>query len=72
MADPNLRSAFKVMSQNAYIGKLTYFTVYSGHIKASNTTNGRTEHHGRILQISEPPRGARGGTRRARSPRASA
>ncbi len=45
---------FKVMS-DPYVGKLTYFRVYSGHLKAGdrvvNTTNGRTERIGRILQM---------------------
>jgi len=38
-----------------YVGKLTYFRVYSGQIKAGdrvlNTTNGKTERIGRILQM---------------------
>jgi elongation factor G len=46
--------AFKVMS-DPYVGKLTYFRVYSGKIKAGdrvlNTTTGRTERVGRILQM---------------------
>ncbi|MDQ5821765.1 MAG: EF-Tu/IF-2/RF-3 family GTPase, partial [Actinomycetota bacterium] len=46
--------AFKVMS-DPYVGKLTYFRVYSGHLKAGdrvlNTTNGKTERIGRILQM---------------------
>jgi elongation factor G len=46
--------AFKVMS-DPYVGKLTYFRVYSGKIKAGdrvlNTTTGRTERIGRILQM---------------------
>ena len=45
---------FKVMS-DPYVGKLTYFRVYSGQVKAGdrvmNTTNGRTERIGRILQM---------------------
>ncbi len=45
---------FKVMS-DPYVGKLTYFRVYSGQIKAGdrvlNTTNGKTERIGRILQM---------------------
>src|SRR5215510_7441841 len=45
---------FKVMS-DPYVGKLTYFRVYSGKVKAGdrvlNTTNGRTERIGRILQM---------------------
>ena len=46
--------AFKVMS-DPFVGKLTYFRVYSGTLKAGdrvlNTTNGRTERVGRILQM---------------------
>jgi elongation factor G len=38
-----------------YVGKLTYFRVYSGQIKAGdrvlNTTTGKTERIGRILQM---------------------
>ena len=38
-----------------YVGKLTYFRVYSGQVKAGdrvlNTTNGKTERIGRILQM---------------------
>jgi elongation factor G len=45
---------FKVMS-DPYVGKLTYFRVYSGQIKAGdrvlNTTTGKTERIGRILQM---------------------
>ncbi|MGH3110891.1 MAG: elongation factor G, partial [Gaiellaceae bacterium] len=46
--------AFKVMT-DPYVGKLTYFRVYSGQVKAGdrvlNTTTGRTERIGRILQM---------------------
>src|SRR5918911_2398077 len=46
--------AFKVMS-DPFVGKLTYFRVYSGKVKAGervmNTTTGRTERIGRILQM---------------------
>jgi elongation factor G len=46
--------AFKVMS-DPYVGKLTYFRVYSGKIRAGdrvlNTTTGKTERVGRILQM---------------------
>ena len=46
--------AFKVMSA-PYVGKLTYFRVYSGTLKAGdrvlNTTTGKTERVGRILQM---------------------
>jgi elongation factor G len=52
--EPFSALAFKVMS-DPYVGKLTYFRVYSGQIKAGdrvvNTTNGRTERIGRILQM---------------------
>ena len=38
-----------------YVGKLTYFRVYSGQLKAGdrvlNTTTGKTERIGRILQM---------------------
>jgi elongation factor G len=46
--------AFKVMT-DPYVGKLTYFRVYSGQVKAGdrvlNVTNGKTERIGRILQM---------------------
>jgi elongation factor G len=46
--------AFKVMT-DPYVGKLTYFRVYSGTLNAGdrilNTTTGRTERIGRILQM---------------------
>src|SRR3984885_13547646 len=46
--------AFKVMT-DPYVGKLTYFRVYSGTLKAGdkvlNTTTGKTERVGRILQM---------------------
>jgi elongation factor G len=45
---------FKVMT-DPFVGKLTYFRVYSGELKAGdrvlNTTNGKTERIGRILQM---------------------
>jgi elongation factor G len=45
---------FKVMS-DPFVGKLTYFRVYSGHISSGdrvlNTTNGKTERVSRILQM---------------------
>jgi len=45
---------FKVMS-DPYVGKLTYIRVYSGQVKSGdrilNTTNGKTERIGRILQM---------------------
>ena len=45
---------FKVMT-DPFVGKLTYFRVYSGSLKAGdrvlNTTNGKTERIGRILQM---------------------
>jgi elongation factor G len=46
--------AFKVMT-DPFVGKLTYVRVYSGQVKAGgrvvNTTNGKTERIGRILQM---------------------
>src|SRR5258708_29882529 len=53
-AQPFSALAFKVMS-DPYVGKLTYFRVYSGKLKAGdrvlNTTTGKTERIGRILQM---------------------
>jgi elongation factor G len=52
--EPFSALAFKVMS-DPYVGKLTYFRVYSGSVKAGdrvlNTNTGRTERIGRILQM---------------------
>jgi elongation factor G len=52
--EPFSALAFKVMS-DPYVGKLTYIRVYSGQVKAGdrvmNTTSGRTERMGRILQM---------------------
>jgi elongation factor G len=52
--EPFSALAFKVMS-DPYVGKLTYFRVYSGKLKAGdrvlNTTTGRTERISRILQM---------------------
>ncbi len=52
--EPFSALAFKVMS-DPYVGKLTYFRVYSGRIKSGdrvlNTTNGKTERISRILQM---------------------
>jgi elongation factor G len=52
--EPFSALAFKVMS-DPYVGKLTYFRVYSGILKAGdrvlNTTTGKTERIGRILQM---------------------
>jgi elongation factor G len=46
--------AFKVMA-DPYVGKLTYFRVYSGTLKAGsrvlNVSNGRTERVGRLLML---------------------
>jgi elongation factor G len=46
--------AFKIMS-DPYVGKLTYFRVYSGTLKAGsyvfNSTKGKKERVGRILQM---------------------
>ncbi|MGH3083273.1 MAG: elongation factor G [Gaiellaceae bacterium] len=52
--EPFSALAFKVMS-DPYVGKLTYIRVYSGQVEAGdrvmNTTSGRTERIGRILQM---------------------
>jgi elongation factor G len=52
--EPFSALAFKVMS-DPYVGKLTYIRVYSGVVKAGervlNTTSGKTERIGRILQM---------------------
>ncbi len=52
--EPFTALAFKVMS-DPYVGKLTYFRVYSGKIKAGqrilNVSSGKTERVGRILQM---------------------
>ena len=52
--EPFSALAFKIMT-DPYVGKLTYFRVYSGKIKAGdrvqNTTNGKTERISRILQM---------------------
>ncbi len=52
--EPFSALAFKVMS-DPYVGKLTYFRVYSGKIKAGdrvlNTITGKTERISRILQM---------------------
>jgi elongation factor G len=54
MDEPFSALAFKVMS-DPYVGKLTYFRVYSGTLKAGdrvlNTITGKTERVGRILQM---------------------
>jgi elongation factor G len=54
LEEPFSALAFKVMS-DPYVGKLTYFRVYSGKVKAGervlNTTTGKTERIGRILQM---------------------
>ncbi len=52
--EPFTALAFKVMS-DPYVGKLTYFRVYSGKTKTGqrvlNASNGKTERIGRILQM---------------------
>jgi elongation factor G len=52
--EPFSALAFKVMS-DPYVGKLTYFRVYSGRLKAGdrvvNTNTGKTERISRILQM---------------------
>jgi elongation factor G len=54
MGEPFSALAFKVMS-DPFVGKLTYFRVYSGVLKAgshvTNVTTGRKERVGRILQM---------------------
>ena len=54
LEEPFSALAFKVMS-DPYVGKLTYFRVYSGRLKAGdrvlNTTTGKTERVSRILQM---------------------
>ena len=52
--DPFAALAFKVMS-DPYVGKLTYFRVYSGKVKTGdrvlNVASGRSERIGRLLQM---------------------
>ena len=52
--EPFAALAFKVMS-DPYVGKLTYFRVYSGKVKAGdrvlNVSTGKTERVGRLLQM---------------------
>jgi elongation factor G len=52
--EPFAALAFKVMS-DPYVGKLTYVRVYSGQVKSGdrvqNTTTGKSERVGRILQM---------------------
>jgi elongation factor G len=52
--EPFSALAFKVMS-DPYVGKLTYFRVYSGKVRAGervvNVTTGKTERIGRLLQM---------------------
>jgi elongation factor G len=52
--EPFSALAFKVMT-DPYVGKLTYFRVYSGKVKAGervmNVTTGKTERIGRLLQM---------------------
>jgi elongation factor G len=53
-SEPFSALAFKVMA-DPYVGKLTYFRVYSGKLSAGsrvlNATNGRTERIGRLLMM---------------------
>jgi elongation factor G len=53
-AGPFAALAFKVMS-DPFVGKLTYFRVYSGTLEAGsrvlNSTNGKTERIGRLLMM---------------------
>jgi elongation factor G len=52
--EPFAALAFKVMS-DPYVGRLTYFRVYSGKVKAGervlNVSTGKTERIGRLLQM---------------------
>ncbi|MFQ5947858.1 MAG: elongation factor G [Acidimicrobiia bacterium] len=52
--EPFATLAFKIMS-DPYVGKLTYFRVYSGHASKGdtliNTTSGRKERLGRLLRM---------------------
>ena len=76
--EPFSALAFKVMS-DPFVGKLTYFRVYSGVLKAGshvyNPTTGRKERVGRILQMHANSREEResvgaGRDRRRRRPQA--
>jgi elongation factor G len=53
-AEPFTALAFKIMA-DPYVGKLTYFRVYSGRVEAGsrvlNVNSGRTERIGRILMM---------------------
>ncbi len=53
-SEPFTALAFKIMA-DPYVGKLTYFRVYSGHLQAGsrvlNVNSGRTERIGRILMM---------------------
>jgi elongation factor G len=53
-SEPFTALAFKIMA-DPYVGKLTYFRVYSGHLAAGsrvlNVNSGRTERIGRILMM---------------------
>ncbi len=61
--EPFSALAFKVMT-DPYVGKLTYFRVYSGTVKAGdrvlNTTTGKNERIARILQMHANHREERG------------
>ena len=53
-SEPFAALAFKIQS-DSYVGKLTYFRVYSGHAAKGDTvlniTNGRKERFGRLLRM---------------------
>ena len=53
-SEPFAALAFKIAA-DPYVGKLTYFRVYSGHLEAGarvlNVSSGRTERIGRILMM---------------------
>ena len=54
-AEPFSALAFKIAT-DPYVGKLTFFRVYSGHVDAGsyvvNATNGQRERFGRILEMN--------------------
>ena len=66
--EPFSALVFKVMS-DPYVGKLTYFRVYSGQVKAGDARPEHDERQDRAHRphppdAREPPRGARGDRRR--------
>ena len=73
--EPFSALAFKVMS-DPFVGKLTYFRVYSGTIKAGdrvlNTTTGKTERSAASSRCTRTTARSARRSARARSPQASA